>query len=88
MSEPRAADSTHTLTEGGRRLAAAYARTLGLVDEVTQAGDYPLMADLGGELSLAADELAATAGYVTTEASPTAPADMLAAAEAQAHPES
>ena len=46
------------------------------------------MADLSGELSLAADELAAAAGYVTTEASPTAPADLLAAAEAKAHPKS
>jgi hypothetical protein len=91
MSDPQPADTAAALTEGGQRLAAAYAHTLGLVDQVTraaEAGDYPYLSDVSGELSLAADELAAAASYVTTETSPTSPADLLASAEAQAHPES
>lgn len=74
------------LTPGGRRLATHYADVLGLVDQVTQAaaaGDWPVLADVAGELSLAADELAAAAAFVTTEDRATGPADLLAAAQAR-----
>lgn len=76
--------SADGLTPGGQRLALHYARTLGLVAHVTRAaasGDYPALADLAGALSTEADELAAAASYVTTEARPTAPRDLLAAVD-------
>jgi hypothetical protein len=58
------------------------------VTRAAEAGDWPVLADVAGELSLAADELAAAASFVTTETTATGPADLLAAAEEQASPES
>ncbi|MEY9848279.1 hypothetical protein [Streptacidiphilus sp. BW17] len=91
MSDKPAAASTPDLTEGGQRLAASYAHTTSLVDQVTraaEAGDWPVLVDVAGELSLAADELAAAAALVTTEERATGPADMLSAAEARTSPAS
>jgi hypothetical protein len=82
-------DSDRALTPGGQQLAQQWADTQALMDACTRAveeGNWQRLADQAGGLSVAADELATAASRVTTEATATGPADVIAAAAAMAHP--
>ncbi len=89
MSPSQTADSPDGLTPGGQQLAQRYARAMDLVDRVTRAveeGNWPFLADEAGALSVAADELAAAASFVTTEDRANPPGALLRAADRQASP--
>ncbi len=80
----------NVLTPGGERLAQHYAHAMDLVHRCQRAaeeGNWVLLSDQAGALSTAADELSSAAAFVTTEAMPTSPTFMLAAAERLTSPE-
>lgn len=72
------------LTDAARQLAHCYAHALRLVERLgraVDAGDWVLLADEAGELSMAADEVAAAAEALTRDEVATTPADVRAAVE-------
>ncbi|PBC80097.1 hypothetical protein BX265_5021 [Streptomyces sp. TLI_235] len=76
-------------TEAAQRLASRYARFLELVDQCARAvaaGDWVVLADETGELSVTADEVSAAAEALTRDEQPTSGADILAAVKEQARP--
>ncbi|MFC1414964.1 hypothetical protein ACEZCY_37990 [Streptacidiphilus sp. N1-12] len=68
------------LSDAGRQLAEQYGLVLGLVRQCGAAvgsGDWPSLAQAAGALSMAADELSASASALTREAVPTSPQAVL-----------
>lgn len=73
------------LTPAARQLADCWARTLDYVGRCQRAieeGNWPLLDDEAGELSVLADEVSAGASALTRDEAATSPADLIAAVEA------
>ncbi|MDH6130346.1 hypothetical protein [Kitasatospora sp. GP82] len=74
-------DEKPQLTPAARTLAHCYARLLDLVERCTQAvhaGDWVLLNDEAGELSVVADEVSAAAAALTRDETATDPTVLLA----------
>lgn len=78
MSAPELTPAAQQLADCWTRLQAVHAACT----EALHAGDWVLLNDEAGELSVIADEVSAAAAALTRDATPTSPAELLAAIEA------
>ncbi|WP_030264194.1 hypothetical protein [Streptomyces sp. NRRL B-24484] len=77
------------LTPAARRLADCYQRLLELVERCgrsVEVGDWVILADEAGDLSVTADEVASAAEALTRDEVPTPPVDVLAMVERLSRP--